>query len=171
MIRIKADVSWNGREFTVIDTGGIEFEPTDGVAAGINKQIGIAIEEADMIIFLVDARDGLLPDDTEIANRLRRIKKPVILAVNKADDTRQESSSSEFFKLGMGDPFPISAYHGRGVADLLDRIVSLMPPEIEIQTTADSIKVAIVGKPNVDVYVYSAFDWSVLLFTPTPRIF
>jgi len=148
--RITADVSWAGREFTVIDTGGIEFEPTDGVAAGINKQIGIAIEEADIIIFLVDARDGLLPDDTEIANRLRRIKKPVLLAVNKADDTRSEAATPEFFRLGLGDPYPISAYHGRGVADLLDKIVSLMPtPEAETPAAADSIKVAIVGKPNV----------------------
>jgi GTP-binding protein len=147
--RIMADVTWQNKEFALIDTGGVEFEPINGIAEGINKQIDIAIGEADIIIFLVDALVGLHPDDYELANRLRRTKKPVLLVVNKADNERSEFGTTEFFKLSLGEPVPISSYHGRGVADLMDKIVSFIPEPEPGTSTAGAIKVAIVGKPNV----------------------
>ena len=147
--RIMADVKWQNKEFALIDTGGVEFEPVNSIADGINKQIDIAIKEADIIIFMVDAQAGLHPDDYELANRLRRTKKQLILVVNKADNERTEFGTSEFFKLGLGEPVPISAYHGRSVADLMDRIVSFIPEQEPEITIEGAIKVAIVGKPNV----------------------
>jgi len=148
--RITTEVTWQGREFTLIDTGGVEFDAVTTLSEGINKQIDIAMQEADVIIFMVNARDGLLPDDSELADRLRRTKKHVLLVANKAEDTRQEAAAAEFYQLGLGEPLTISAYHGRGVADLMDKIVSLFPaPEPAGSIPAGAIKVAIVGKPNV----------------------
>jgi GTP-binding protein len=147
--RIMADVTWQGKEFTVIDTGGIETAPATSIAREVNEQITTAITVADMIVFLVDARTGLLPDDIEIANRLRKTSKPVLLAANKAESDRTEAEAMEFHRLGLGEPIPISAYHGRGVAELLDKITSLLP-EIKAEATSpNATKVAIVGKPNV----------------------
>ena len=147
--RITADVSWQNKEFRVIDTGGLEFEPGTKIAEGINKQINLAIEEADIVIFLVDTSEGPHPDDYDMANRLRRLDKPVLLVVNKADNERKEFGAVEFFHLGLGEPIPISAYHGRGVADLMDKIVSFIPEPEPVTSIPGSIKVAIVGKPNV----------------------
>jgi GTPase len=148
--RIISDISWQGKIFTLIDTGGFEFETTTKIAGEINKQIFLAIGEAEIIIFLVDARDGILPDDLEIANQLRRMNKTVLLAVNKADNTSQESFIADFYQLGLGEPIPVSAYHGRGVAELMDKIVELIPePNPDTHIPNGIIKVAIVGKPNV----------------------
>jgi len=147
--RIMVDVVWEDREFTVMDTGGMEFETTSNITEGINQQIDVAIETADLIIFMVNVREGLLPDDKELSNMLRRTGRSVILAANKADDNRQEFASSEFYELGLGEPFPISSYHGRGVAELLDKIVTLLPEIKSPENVADTINVAIVGKPNV----------------------
>ena len=148
--RIMFDVEWLGREFTIIDTGGIETLPRTVIAREVNDQIDAGIAEADLILFMVDARAGLLPDDTEIANRLRKSGRPVILAANKAETDRVEAEALEFHRLGLGEPMPISAYHGRGVAELLDKIRSLLPEQqTEPAGAGDMIKVAIVGKPNV----------------------
>ena len=148
--RIMADVMWQGKEFTILDTGGIEVAPSTTMAREVNEQITAAVTEADILIFLVDVRAGLLPDDIEIGNRLRQADKPVILVANKAESEQNEAEAMEFHRLGLGEPIPISAYHGRGTGELLDKIVSLFP---EVKTVPDTkpdvIKVAIVGKPNV----------------------
>jgi GTP-binding protein len=148
--RIFAEATWNGVDFSLIDTGGLEFQDQSDIGAGVRKQVESAISEADIIIFLTDARQGLIPADQDIANMLRRLGKPVILAVNKVDSKKHESEAAEFHKLGFGDPWMISAYHGRGIADLLDHLVSQLPaqppaPEVEL----NGIGVAIVGRPHV----------------------
>lgn len=120
------------------------------MAREVNEQITAAVAEADILIFLVDARAGLLPDDIEIGNRLRQANKPVILVANKAESEQNEAEAMEFHQLGLGEPLPISAYHGRSTGELLDKIVSLFPEVKPVpETQPDVIKVAIVGKPNV----------------------
>lgn len=146
--RIYADVSWDNKEFTLIDTGGLETLPTSDLTQKVKEQVQIAISEADVIIFLVDGKDGLLPQDKEIANILRRTQKPIILAVNKIDNPQREGILGEFYALGLGKPLPISAYHGRGIEDLLDEIVPLLPPSLPTPEE-EMMKVAIVGRPNV----------------------
>jgi GTPase len=147
--RILADALWNGVEFTIIDTGGLEFEDKSSIAKGVRQQAQAAIAEADVIIFLTDVRAGLTPIDQEIANILRKSNKPVILAINKVDNAKLESEAAEFYQLGFGEPFPISSLQGRRVADLLDKIVQMLPPEPAPEPPAAGIRVAIVGHPNV----------------------
>jgi GTP-binding protein len=147
--RNTADVDWQGTEFTLIDTGGLETEPRSTVAQGVKSQVETAINSADVIVYLVDARDGIIPVDFDIADTLRRAGKPVLVAANKADNEKLETQALEFYELGMGDPIAISAHHGRGVAELLDGIVSLLPPREPPESTPEVIKVAIVGRPNV----------------------
>jgi GTP-binding protein len=147
--RVLATITWQDTEFTLVDTGGLEFQPDTTIARGINEQINTAINDADVIIFMVDVRDGVTPADQDIAGTLRRTSKPVILAANKADNNKLETGALEFYELGMGEPLAISAHHGRGTADLLDRIVELLPWQPPEETGADSMKLAIVGRPNV----------------------
>ena len=147
--RIFADVSWQGASFTVVDTGGLELSPQSKVARGVRAQVEAAIAEADLIIFLVDAKDGVVPSDLEIAQMLRSSSKPLVLAANKADNPALESEAVEFYQLGLGEPLAISAYHGRGTAELLDRVISLLPPPKAVESRADIMKLAIVGRPNV----------------------
>jgi GTP-binding protein len=144
-----AEVTWGGTEFTLVDTGGLEIKPDTAIARGIKAQIETAIKEADVIIDLVDVNDGVTPADYEVADLLRKANKPVILAANKADNDRLEAGAPEFYELGLGEPIAISAYHGRGVADLLDKIVSLLPATPSTGAKDEAIKVAIVGRPNV----------------------
>lgn len=144
-----AEVNWGGTEFTLVDTGGLEMKPDTAIARGIKAQIETAIKEADVIIDLVDITDGVTPADFEVADMLRKVNKPVLLAANKADNDRRETEALEFFELGLGEPIAISAYHGRGVADLLDRAVALLPPPLPTEALNEAIKVAIVGRPNV----------------------
>jgi GTP-binding protein len=148
--RLFAEASWDNVEFTIVDTGGLEFQEGTVVAKGVRKQSETAIAEADVIIFLTDAREGLMPLDREIAGIIRKSEKPVILAVNKVDNEKHQSEAAEFYQLGFKDVIPLSAYHGRGVAELLDKVISLLPeqtPEEEVK--AEGIKVAIVGHPHV----------------------
>ncbi len=147
--RIMAEVTWQGKDFTVIDTGGVETLPTTQLAKEVNQQIDAAVAMADVVIFMVDARSGLIPDDVEVANRLRKTGKPILLVANKAESDRIESEALEFNKLGLSEPLAISGYHGRGVAELLDKLVTLLPETKEEAAKANVIKVAIVGKPNV----------------------
>jgi GTP-binding protein len=147
--RIFASVNWEGIEFTLVDTGGLELEITSTIAQGVNTQIEEAINTADVIIFLVDVSDGVTPSDLEIADRLRRVNKPILLVVNKADNAKLESQAVEFYELGLGEPLAVSAYHGRGIAELLDRIVSQLPSPIPAEAVTEAIKVAIIGRPNV----------------------
>ncbi|MBI2829603.1 MAG: ribosome biogenesis GTPase Der [Chloroflexi bacterium] len=147
--RVFADTTWRGIDFTMIDTGGLEPTPRTTVALGVQAQIEIAIQEADVIIFLVDARDGLTTPDLEIADMLRKAHRPVVVAVNKIDSARFEPQAPEFYQLGLGEPLPVSAVHGRGVAELLDKVVALLPPAMPSETELPVMKVAIVGRPNV----------------------
>jgi len=147
--RLFADVMWQGKDFTVIDTGGLEIGPESELEKGVRQQVNAAIEEADVIIFLTDVQSGVLPADYEIADMLRRTEKPVILAVNKADNDRLEADASEFYQLGLDDPIAISAHHARGTGDLLDRIAQLLPSAEPPAAEAEMMKAAIVGRPNV----------------------
>jgi GTPase len=143
-----ADVSWQGVDFTLIDTGGLEILPESAIARGVKAQVEIAVSEADLILFIVDAKDGLTPADQEIADVLRKAGKPILLVANKADNQRLENESLEFYNLGLGDLMVISAHHGRGVAELLDKIAELLPREPAEPQTPEPIKVAIAGRPN-----------------------
>lgn len=147
--RILADVSWEGIEFTMVDTGGLELSSDSTIARGVNEQVKAAINEADVIIFMVDVREGVMPSDWEVAELLHQVSKPVVLVANKADNVKQGTEAVEFYELGLGEPMAISAYHGRGTAELLDRIVALLPVSSPVQAEPEMMKVAIVGRPNV----------------------
>ena len=147
--RILSTVSWQGTEFTMVDTGGLELRPQSTIAQGVEEQVEVAIAEADVIIFLVDVRDGVMPLDLEIADMLRLVSKPILLVANKADNARLESEAVEFYELGLGEPLAISAHHGRGTAELLDRIIAWLPVPSSVEAELEIMKVAIVGRPNV----------------------
>jgi GTPase len=127
--RLYGDAEWNGRRFVVVDTGGLEVDPDDPIEARVQEQARLAIAEADVIVFVVDAVSGMTPSDTEAAELLRRATAPVIVAVNKADNEKRELEGMEFYALGWEDTYAISATHGRGTGDLLDAIVWALPPE------------------------------------------
>ena len=147
--RIFADVSWQEIEFTLVDTGGLELKPQSTIAQAVKEQVEVAIAEADVITFLVDVKDGVIPDDLEIADMLRQVSKPIILVANKADNAKLETEAVEFYKLGLGEPLAISAYHNRGSAELLDKITSVLPTPSPVEAEPEVMKVAIVGRPNV----------------------
>jgi GTP-binding protein len=147
--RVFADVSWQDTSFTLVDTGGLEVQPSSAIAIGVKEQVEVAIAEADVIIFLVDSEAGVVPADLEIAQMLRRSNKPIVVAANKSDNPKRESEALEFYEMGLGEPLAISAYHGRGTAELLDRVVPLLPAPGEPETGAEIMKLAIVGRPNV----------------------
>jgi GTP-binding protein len=147
--RIFADVFWQQASFTLVDTGGLEINPRSSIARGIKEQVEVAIAEADVILFLVDTGDGVVTSDLEIAQMLRTSAKPVVLVANKADNARLESEALEFHQLGLGQPLAISAHHGRGTAELLDKVVSLLPAPSAVGTEGEVMKLAIVGRPNV----------------------
>ncbi len=150
--RIVAEAEWNGVAFDLIDTGG--FDPTDDsfderYLPQIRAQAEQAILAADAIVFLVDGASGVSPLDHEIADILRREQVPILLVVNKIDSAARGDRSSEFYELGLSDPIPISALHGRGTGDMLDRLTEVMDPAPQIATDDDEVKIAIVGRPNV----------------------
>jgi len=147
--RILASVSWQGTELTLVDTGGLETKPSSTIAQGVKEQVEVAIAEADVIIFLVDVRDGVTPLDLEIADMLRKVGKPILLAANKADNAKLEATAVEFYELGLGEPLAISAHHGRGTAELLDKIITWLPVTPPAEAEPEIMKVAIVGRPNV----------------------
>ena len=129
--RLYGDAEWNGRRFIIVDTGGLEDEPGDPIEAKVQEQARLAINEADVIVFVVDAITGLTPTDVDAAGLLRRATAPVLVAVNKADNERRELEGAEFYALGWDATYPISAAHGRGTGDLLDAVVWALPPESE----------------------------------------
>ena len=148
--RIYADVNWLDYHFTMIDTGGIEPESEDIIIKSMRAQAQIAMDTADVIIFLVDVRQGLVDADHKVADMLRRSHKPVVLVVNKVDNfDKFMPDVYEFYNLGLGDPFPVSAASQLGLGDMLDEVVSHFTDEMKIEEEDDRPKVAIIGKPNV----------------------
>lgn len=148
--RVTADANWRGRDFTLIDTGGIEPESDDIILSQMRRQADIAISLADVIIFITDIRQGVTAADEDIALMLRKSKKPVILVCNKSDSYGKEPDELyEFYNLGLGDPYPVSAANAKGIGDVLDAIYENLPPEEEPDEDDLTIKVAIIGKPNV----------------------
>ena len=140
---------WNGRRFRLIDTGGVDVADPTPITRSIAEQARAAIAEADLILFVVDARAGVMPGDEELAAILRRARKPVLLLANKIDDPRQDALALEFHRLGLSDPIPLSAQHGHGTGDLLDAIVTMLPGSGPQEVGEDAIRVAILGRPNV----------------------
>lgn len=140
---------WRDREFVVADTGGVGIETDDWLAREVERQAFFAAEEADVVIVVVDVKTGVTDDDEWLSRRLKRMRQDVLLVVNKVDNPDLETEASVFYALGLGDPIPISAYHGLGVGDLLDRVVELLPPPEAAPPTEPEIAVAIVGRPNV----------------------
>lgn len=149
--RIYADTQWDGREFSLVDTGGFDPEGDELYPSLIKNQINIAIEEADLILCVLDGKEGVMPHDVDVIDLLRKVKKPVIFAVNKIDHQKHEDSALEFHGLGIEGFIVISAQQGRNVNELLDKIIELLPPPwpIEEEVEEDIIKVAVLGKPNV----------------------
>ncbi|MGN0306908.1 MAG: ribosome biogenesis GTPase Der [Lachnospiraceae bacterium] len=148
--RIYADVSWLNRSFTLIDTGGIEPDSKDIILSQMRQQAEIAMATADVIIFLVDVKQGLVDADSKVADMLRRSKKPVILVVNKVDSfDKYMADIYEFYNLGIGDPVPVSAANRLGIGDMLDIVISHFPREEAEEEEDDRPRIAIVGKPNV----------------------
>ena len=148
--RIYGETDWNGRKFTLIDTGGIEPRTDNEILSFMREQANIAISHADVIVFLTDIKTGLTASDQEVASMLLRSGKPIVLAVNKMDSVgRIDPDYYEFYNLGMGDPIAVSAVHGHGTGDLLDACVAYFPPEEEEEEEEEYLQVAIIGKPNV----------------------
>lgn len=148
--RIYRDAEWLGKSFTVVDTGGIDFTSEDNSILGqVRKQAKLAVEEADVILFVVDGRTGITSADENVAEMLRRTNKPVILVVNKVEQFKGNETVYEFYQLGLGDPVPISAAHGMNIGDLLDEVISHFKDIPTDDYEPDVIKIAVVGRPNV----------------------
>jgi GTP-binding protein len=146
--RLYADVEWGEQAFTLVDTGGLEPTGDAGYATLVRHQVEVALAEADVVLLVVDARDGLTATDLEIADLLRRSSKPLILVANKADNEARRQAMVQFYELALGDPLPVSAQHGLGLADLMDRLVELLPA-VAGEAPPVGLRVAIVGRPNV----------------------
>jgi len=140
---------WNGKRFLLIDTGGVDVADETPITRSIVDQARTAVEEANLVLFVVDARAGITPGDEEIAELLRASNKPVLVIANKIDDPSRDSESAEFYRLGLGDPIPLSGLHGHGTGDLLDTVVVTLPGEGRAETGEEAIRVAILGRPNV----------------------
>lgn len=149
--RLYATAEWLDHEFMMVDTGGIEIMNADAIAVSIRQQAQIAIKEADVILFVCDARAGITTEDADVARLLRQSKKPIVLAVNKADSPKQEMNTFEFYNLGIGDPIAVSASNHLGLGDLLDAVVAKFPSDKTAGDLEeeDEIKVALIGRPNV----------------------
>ena len=148
--RLYAECEWCGRKFDIVDTGGIEPMTDSEILLFMREQAQIAINAADVIVLVTDIRTGVTAADKDVANMLLRSRKPVVLAVNKADSTGAEDPALyEFYSLGLGDPIAVSAVHGHGTGDLLDECVRYFPEAEEEDEEPDYVKVAVIGKPNV----------------------
>jgi len=143
------DVTWDDHTFTMIDTGGFEPEAKEGLLAQMREQAMLAVEEADLIVFLADGKEGLMPADYEVADLLRRSTKPLVFAVNKIDSKKRMEGLYDFYSLGLPEPIPVSAEHGTGTDDLMDKILSLIPKYNEEPLSEDVTRLAVIGRPNV----------------------
>ena len=140
---------WAGKRFILVDTGGVDIADESPLTKQVAEQARRAVEEADLVVFVVDAKAGVTPGDEEVADILRRSGKPVIVVANKIDDPRRDDEALEFHRLGLGDPVPISALHGHGTGDLLDLVVEGLPGVGPAEVDGDAIRVAVLGRPNV----------------------
>lgn len=147
--RLYAPVEWRGREFTVIDTGGIILNEADPLTVQVRQQAEIAMEEADAILFVCEATDGITATDQDLADLLRASQTPVFLVVNKVDSLRQSQDAMEFYALGLGRVYPVSGIHGHGLGDLLDDVVSVLPETVDGEEEDETVRLAIIGRPNV----------------------
>lgn len=147
--RNTTETEWGEHVFILVDTGGLEVFPEDDMWRQVRAQIETAIEDADVIIMMVDAREGVTPSDIDVAQLLRPVDLPVVLAANKADTEKVASTVSEFYELGLGDPTPISAYHNVGLDDMMARVIRYFPEESEFPEPDADLRIAIVGRPNV----------------------
>ena len=147
--RVFAFVSWQGQELTVVDTGGWQTNPQSSLEQKVKQQVEAAIAQADVIIFLVDVKDGAIAADEEIADMLHAANKPIVLAVNKVDSAKQANQVADFYRLGRGEPIAISAYHNRGIDELMDAVLASLPPQPVSIAESGKAKLAIVGRPNV----------------------
>jgi GTPase len=140
---------WAGKRLVLVDTGGVDVVDPSPLTRDVADQAQRAVEEADLVLFVTDARVGITPGDEEIEAILRRARKPVVVVANRVDDPQGESAALEFHRLGLGDPFPVSALHGHGTGDLLDAVVAALPGEGRDELPEDAVRVAILGRPNV----------------------
>ena len=145
--RVYADAEWCGYSFTLIDTGGIEIHSEDQMWSHIRRQVELAVDIADVILYFVDGKTGIMPDDYDVADYLRMSKKPIVLAVNKIDNS-SSYGVYDFYDLGLGEPIPISAENSLNLGDLLDEIVAHFPERTEFEEDGEALKIAVVGKPN-----------------------
>ncbi len=147
--RNEIECEWGGRTFTLIDTGGVDFQDEDPLSGSIREQAGAGLADAEVAVLVVDARAGVRPGDEEMAEMLRRSPLPKIVAANKCDGVADLPLAADFHRLGLGEPLPVSATQGLGTGDLLDRVVELLPPEEEDDAREDEIRLAVIGRPNV----------------------
>lgn len=147
--RVSATTSWRGRELTLIDTGGWQAKPRTDLDKMVKQQVETAVAEADIVIFLVDAKDGLIPADEELADMLRGTNKPIVLAANKIDTVKHADALADFYRLGAGTPVGISAYHNRGIDELMSTVLAFLAEMSAAAGTTEDLKLAIVGRPNV----------------------
>lgn len=147
--RLYQDAEWSGRTFTLVDTGGLDFSEENTITSNVRRQAELAIDQSDVILFVVDARTGLTPNDEEIANILRKTEKPVVLAANKVEQFVGERGYLEFYGLGLGEPIPVSAAEGLNTGDMMDAIVENLPDSREEEEDQDTVRIAVIGRPNV----------------------
>ena len=148
--RIYGECEWLGRKMLLVDTGGIEPFSEDVILSQMRRQAQLAIDSADVIIFVTDIRTGIVATDEEVAQMLIKSSKPIVLCVNKCDSVGEPPAALyEFYNLGLGDPFPISSVHAHGTGDMLDEVLKFLPDGQEEQEEDDTVKVAVIGKPNV----------------------
>lgn len=147
--RVLASISWQGQELTLIDTGGWQTKPESTLEEKVQLQVELAITQADAVIFIVDAKDGVIPSDEDVADVLRSSNKPVVLAVNKVDSINQSYQTGDFLRLGIGPPIAISAYHNLGIDDLMEAVTALFPATTSSPAQQADVRLAIVGRPNV----------------------
>lgn len=146
--RLYQDAEWNGKGFTLVDTGGLDFQEENEIISNVRKQVELAIKEADAVLFVVDARAGLTATDQEVAAILRKMDKPVLLVANKVEQFGGSRDYLEFYQLGLGEPIPVSAAEGLNTGDLLDTLVDMLP-QGEQEQEPDTVRIAVIGRPNV----------------------
>src|SRR6267378_2954449 len=148
--RKEVPAEWTGRDFTLVDTGGVDLADRDALSVAVQDQARAALADAAVVVLVVDARAGLRPGDEELAALLRGSDRPVIVAANKCDTPADLALAAEFHRLGLGDPVPVSAAHGLGTGDLLDRVVAALPGDAPVVADdTDTIRLAVIGRPNV----------------------